>query len=387
MREDIIEYGEVTDDICPNCGRSYDFSFSADYNYRKIFFFALGDRDQKYFLKCRDCGIYTEVSGLKAQQIIDRNFSEAESRRKRRRLLGNLRTFIIIAAIALGIVALIMNDGTIKYKNLIAGKPDGYYEIYDRDGKILAAVTKKGEPRFDVYVKRETVDADDYSNLTNDFYFEYYYSDQDNGLKYIEENAAVLRDKLGVTVRYYYYDSKKDDIFYYYGVDDLGRITYSENRGVYSMTYYSDTNEYYTKVYERNDKYEAVLLFSDTLKRIDIYTWDGGRNTLYESYSIPEGKDINPEIQKISKDYHLSEILDALQKSGMEPVYFEQFSYYKDTKVIGNIFIRSIDPVTGIKVSNKADYIVEEKGGCYIVTPDVARFGEKMAGGVDPANG
>jgi hypothetical protein len=384
VKKNIIRYGNVTDDVCPNCGRCCDFEFIADYKCRKVFFFSLGDRDQKYFLKCRNCGKYTETGGLKAQQIIDRNFSGIESRRKRKRLLGNLMVFIIMAAAALGATALIMSDGTIRYKNMIVGKPDGYYEIYGRNGDFLAAVTKRGDTRFDVYVKRETVYAEDYSDIDEDLFFEYYFSDQGNGLKYIEEDAAVLRDKMGVTLRYYFYDPEEDDIFYYFGVDDLDSILYSENRGVYPMTFYADTNKRYTKVYERNDKYETVLMFSDALETIDVYTWDGGRVVLYESYYAPEGQDMGPEIQTISIDSRIGEIFDALLESGMEPAYSAQFSYYEGTNVVESVFIRSIDPETGIKVNNSIDYIVEEKDGCYIVAPDIDKFGEKMVRGAGP---
>ncbi len=378
MREELIEYGEVSGELCANCRNCSDYELSLDYNYTKILFVSFFERKRRYFLRCKNCRVYSQIAAPKAQYLIDSKFSEFESRRKRKRLLGNFFAFIIMSAAALGIAALIMSDGTIRYKNLIANKPDGYYEIYDKDGYFLAAITKEGEPRFDVYVKRETLDADDYSNLSDDLYFEYYYSDQEDGLKYIEENAAVLRDKLGVTVRYFYYDPEEDDIFYYFGVDDLDRISYSGNRGVYLMTFYSDTNEHYTKVYERNDKYETVLLFGDTLERLDVYTWGDGRVALYESYYAAEGEDMSPQLQTIGKDSRIDDILAVLKNSGIQPAYSGAYTYYKDSGVVESVFIRSTDPTTGMQARNTVEYMVEEKDGCYIVAPDADKPGERV---------
>lgn len=388
MENNIINYGEVSDELCPNCRQCSDYELSYDYNYSKFLFISFRERNRKYYLRCKNCRVYSEIDRPKAQYMIDSKFSEIESRRKRTLRFKNAVAVLVICAVISAVLYGALSDPDMYYKSLVADKPNGYYEVYDKNGKIWAQVTKDGIVRYDLLVKRETVDADDYSNLSEDLYFYYFYREQEGGLEYIEETAAVLCDKLGVTLRYYFYDPEEEDIFYYFGVDDIDRITYSGSRGIYDMTYYAETNEHYTKVYEKNDDCETVLMFGETaLERIDVYTWDGGRVAMYESYYAPEGEDMSPELKKIDKHCRIEDILAALKESGIKPAYSETYTYYKDTGVTESVYIRSTDAGTGINVSNNIKYIVEEKGGFYIVAPDVEKFGEKMAAGTGAANG
>lgn len=221
--------------------------------------------------------------------------------------------------------------------------------------------------------------AEEYIDIDVDFYFEHYYFDKEDGLEYREDCAAAMTDRLGVGVRYYYYDAQEDDILYYFGVDDIGDIIYTQDRAVYPMTYYSDEEEKYTKVYAKSEAYEIVLLFGAALESIKIFTLEGGKVLKYEYYDASGGN--ADDLKHISESSSIDEVVTALRDSGIEAVFSEDYLYYKDTMVTESVFITSRDPGIGTAVTKQVDFTVEEKDGYYIVSSAAREYarGEKVA--------
>lgn len=378
MRGNIIEYGEAEGRECPSCGKCTGYRLSVDYNYTKFLTLTLFERRHKYFLKCKGCGIYTQISDAEAGSLIERNFEGFERKRKRSILTINILSILLAAATMLGAVWLIINTGDGRFKNLVADQSDGYYEIYDSTGEIWAAISKQGSARYSLLVKRETILAEDYDDVEEDIIFEHYYFEQENGLKYIRDNAAAMADRFGVGIRYYFYDPDEDDIFYYFGVDDMGEIEYSQYRVIYPMTLYSDTAEEYTKVCAISERYKAVLLLGSSLEWVKLITLDGGRETKYEYFDFSAG---NSGFESITEATGADAIAKLLRDRGIEPSYSEDYLYYRDTNVREGVFITALDPGTGKKITKQLNYAVEEKGAYYIVRPDADIYlpGEKVA--------
>ncbi len=389
MREDLIRYGEVSDELCANCGGCSDYELFLKYNYTKFLFVSLFERNRKYFLRCKNCRAYSQIAQPKAKYMIDAKFCEFERKRKRKLRIKNAISLLLIGAAVFGVAAGLLYDPDMAYKKLVEDKPDGYYEIYDKEGKLWVRITKSGSARYDLLVKREKY-TEERAAAEAGMYYEDYYSEQNGDLKYIEDNASILLDKNGVYIRYYFYDTEEKDIFYSFGVDDLRRIAYTEDRALYPVTYYSDENEYYWKVYEKDEGREMILLFKDTkgtkgnafanvlnmggpdcsgdrLQTAEIYTLDNGIKVKYEYYDFTGTENLSPVLAALNRQSTLGEAVLALGQSGAPPLYNEGYEYYKDTKVIKSA-VTVYQDAAGLKVTDYVYYDIEEKGGYYIVT-------------------
>ncbi len=376
LREKTAELGQFTSEKCKACKKDKKYIFKRITKFIVVFFVNLIPVSTRFECECVNCKDIVKIDKKAGRQLAKQKFS-VENGNQNFAIAGKL--FIAAVIVAAAIVLPIVLVGPPLSPDMLKGlvTEDGEYTIVNEDDSMVGVIKcDEGDCTLLMYN-----DIEDYKTADgNKFELHKHYEEikKEDGTSYMQpiaDDFGALLDKNNIKVQRYYYDIANNSYGYAVGVKDLSTIEYTDDKAVYTLSYFPSTLEeltfkiviYTAKDWEIDVRSQIMDDGSEEIMDIMLIKNEDGKQVSETMYKLASSDGSIVYLGDLSSMSTGQEFYDFIKSSDLAIDYKNDYTYYKNTDVIMSSVFTTYDEEGNPTVSEEK-YDIVQKYGYYILT-------------------